>query len=64
MTPVLGIVNLNGTIFYTSAQSDWPTLFAKKFSLSLSYLVPEILGPKFGIFFTKIYYLTDFLDFV
>ncbi len=40
------------SIFYTSTQSDWPPLSAeKKIGLSLSHLVPEILGPKFGLIF-------------
>ncbi len=39
--------------------------FCRKNGLSLLHLVPEILGPKVGlIFFTKMYYLTDFKHFV
>ncbi len=51
MTPVLGISDPIGSLLYTSAQSDWPPLSAEKIGLSLSHLVPEILGPKFGLIF-------------
>ncbi len=51
MTPLLGIFNPIGSLFYTSAQSDWPPLSAEKIGLSLSHLVPEILGHKFGLIF-------------
>ncbi len=48
MTPVFGIFNPIGSLFYTSSRSDWPPFSAEKIGLSLSHLVPEILGPKFG----------------
>ncbi len=51
MTPVFGISNPIGSLFYTSPQSDWPPLSAEKNSLSLSHLAAEILGPKFGLIF-------------
>ncbi len=35
-----------------------------KISLSLSHVVPEILGPKVGLFLTKMYYLAVFKHFV
>ncbi len=38
-------------LFYTSTQSDWPPFSSEKNGLSLSHLVPEILGPKVGIIF-------------
>ncbi len=47
-----------------STQYDWHPLSIEKISLSLSHLVPEILRPKVGLFFTKMYYLTDFKHFV
>ncbi len=51
MTPIFGIFNLIGSLFYTSTQSNWLPLSAEKISLSLSHLVPEILGRKFGKMF-------------
>ncbi len=51
MAPVLGIFNLIGSLFYTPTQFDWPPLSAEKFGLSLSHLVPEILGPKVSLIF-------------
>ncbi len=63
MTPIMGIINPSRFLFYTSTQSNWPPLSAEKITLSLSHLVPEILGPKIS-FFTKMYYLTDFKHFV
>ncbi len=36
----------------------------KEIGLSLSHLGAEILGPKFGLIFTKMYYLTDLKHFV
>ncbi len=63
MTPVLGIYYLIESPFCTTAQSDWPPLYVEKISLSLSHLVPEILGPNVALIFTKIYYLTDFKHF-
>ncbi len=41
----------NGALFYTSAQSNWLPLSADKIGLSLSHLVPEILGPTVGQIF-------------
>ncbi len=41
-----------------------PLFLQEKIGLSLSHLVPEILGPKVGVFFTKMYYSTDFKHFV
>ncbi len=64
MTPVFEIFDLIGSIFYTSTQSDWPPFSAEKIGLSLSHLVPEILGPKIGGIFSKMYYLTDLKHFV
>ncbi len=49
--PVFGIINPIGSIFYTSTQSDWPPFSAEKIGLSLSHLVPEILGAKVGVIF-------------
>ncbi len=51
MTPIFVIFNPNRSLFYTSSQSDWPPLSVEKIGLSLSHLVPEILGPKFGLIF-------------
>ncbi len=51
MPPVLGIVNLIGSLFYTSTQSDRPPLSVEKSPLSLSHLVPEILGSKVSLIF-------------
>ncbi len=57
-TTVFEIFNPNGAIFYASPRSDWPSLSAEKTGLSLSYLVPEILGPKVGLIVCQnIYYL-------
>ncbi len=61
---VFVIFNLNGSLFYTLTPSKWPPLSAEKLCLSLSHLVPEILGPKVGPIITKMYYLTDFKHFV
>ncbi len=38
--------------------------FCRKIGLFVSYLVTMILGPTHGIFFTKMYYLTDLRHFV
>ncbi len=51
MTPIFGIFNPTGFLFYTSTQSDWPLFLQKIISLSLSHLVPQILGPKYGLMF-------------
>ncbi len=39
------------SLLNTSTQSDGPTLSAEKICLSISHLVPEILGPKVGLIF-------------
>ncbi len=49
MTPVFEIFDPIGSLCYTSSQSDWPLLSAEKNGLSLSHLVPEMFGPKFGL---------------
>ncbi len=52
--------------FHTLTWSDWHPLSEENITLSLSYLVPEILVCKFGLIFQQMYYLTDFnfpLDF-
>ncbi len=67
MTPFFfKIFNLIGSLFYTSTQSDWSSISVEKIGLSLdlSQLVPDILGPKVGLIFTKMYYLTDLKHFV
>ncbi len=38
--------------------------FCRKISVCLSHLVPEILGPKAGLIFTKMYYLIVFRHFI
>ncbi len=63
-TPVFGIFHLIGSLFYTPTQFDWPLLSAEKIGLSLSHIVPEILGLKVGLIFPKMYYLTDFKHFI
>ncbi len=61
MTPVFWIFNPIGSLFYTAAQSDWPSRFAEKIGLSLSHLVPDLLGPKVvlhfhqNVFFNRCY---------
>ncbi len=52
--------NLIESLFYTSTQSDRPPLSAEKIGLSLSYLVPEILGPKVGLIFHQNVFLNRF----
>ncbi len=64
MTHVLGICNLNASLFYNATHFDWPPLSAEKISLYLSHLVPEIIRPKVDLFFTKMYYLRDCKHFV
>ncbi len=49
MTPIFEICDPIGSPFYTSTQSDGPLRSAESIGLSLSHLVPEILGPKFGL---------------
>ncbi len=59
-TPVFGIFN---PILYIIMISFIDTLFLhKKIGLSLSHLVPEILGPKVGQLFHQ--NVTDFKHFV
>ncbi len=64
MTTVFDIFDPTGSIFYTSTQSYWPSVSAEKNSLSLSHLVPEILGPKFGVIFHRIVLFNSFKHFV
>ncbi len=49
--PIFEIFYLIGPLLYASSQSDWPPLSTEKIGLSLSHLVPEILGPKVGLIF-------------
>ncbi len=51
MTPVLKMLDPIGSLFYASSRSYWPPLFTEKIGLSLSHLVPEIPGPRVGLFF-------------
>ncbi len=60
MTPILGISNLIGSLFMFCYDPIDP-LFLQK---NLVCLYPEILGPKVGLFFTKMYHLTNFNHFV
>ncbi len=53
-----------GPHFITQHNLIDPPLSAEKIGLSLSLLVPEILGLKLVYFITKTYYLTDFKHFV
>ncbi len=62
--PCFGVFNPMGSLFYTSALSDWPPLSAEKIGWSPSHLVPEILGHKIDLCFIKMYYLTDLKYFV
>ncbi len=48
MTPISEIFE---SLFYASSRFDCPPLYAEKIGLSLSHLVPEILGPKVGLSF-------------
>ncbi len=50
MTPVFQIFDPIGSILYLNTIRLTP-FSAEKISLSLSHLVPEILGPKVGIIF-------------
>ncbi len=63
-TPMFEMFDPIGSLFYAPTWSDCPPLSAGKISLSLSHLVPEILGPKFGLMFHQMYYLTLFKHFV
>ncbi len=63
-TPMFEMFDPIGSLFYAPTWSDCPPLSAGKVSLSLSHLVPEILGPKFGLMFHQMYYLTLFKHFV
>ncbi len=49
MTPIFDIFYPIGFLFYAFSQSYWLPLCAGKISLSLSYLVSEILGPIVGL---------------
>ncbi len=49
--PRFGDFQSIGSLFYNSTESDWPPLSAEKIGLSLSHLVPEILGPKVGLIY-------------
>ncbi len=40
-----------GSLFYATSQFDQPLLSTDKIGLSISHLVPEILGPKVGLMF-------------
>ncbi len=42
-----------GSQFHAPSRSDWPSLSAEKIGLSLSHLVSEIFGPKFGLIFQQ-----------
>ncbi len=60
MAQVFWIFNLIGSPYFMPQHNPIDPLFLQtKIGLSLSHLVPEILGPKVGIIFTKMYYLTD-----
>ncbi len=50
MTPILGVFNLN---FICQQHPIDPLFLFSKIGLSVSHLVPEILGPKFGLIFHK-----------
>ncbi len=54
MTPVLGIFSPIGSLFIPQHNPIDPLFLQKKIGLSLSHLVPEILGPKVGLFFHQI----------
>ncbi len=52
MTPILGIFNLIGSLFFIPQHNPIDPLFLqKKIGLSLSHLVPEILGPKVSLIY-------------
>ncbi len=51
MTPVFEIFDLIGSLFHASHDVIGPLFLQKKISLSLSYLVPEILGLNVGLIF-------------
>ncbi len=64
-TPLLGIFNLIGSLCCASSWSDWPplkSLSAEKIGLSLSHLVPEILGPKVALIFYQNVLFSIFLS--
>ncbi len=50
--------------FLCPTRSYWPPLSAEKIGLSLSHLVPDIIWPKVGLFFTNICHLTLLKQFV
>ncbi len=57
--PRFSICNLIGSLLYSVNPID--LLFLQtKINLSLSHLVPEILGLKVGLIFHQMYYLTYF----
>ncbi len=53
--PHFWIFNPIGSLFYTSTLSDWPPLSAEEIGVSLSHLVPEILGPKVGLIYRSLF---------
>ncbi len=63
MTSILVIFNPIGSLSYTATRSDGPPLSAEKISLSLSHLVPEILGPKIVLFFHQNVLFNRFKEF-
>ncbi len=64
MIPNFVIFNPIGPYFMPYHDPTDPIFLQKKISLSLSHVVPEILGPKVGLIVTKMYYLTVFKHFV
>ncbi len=65
MTPLFWGFSIRlGPYFIPQNNPIDPIFLQKKIDLFLSHLVPEILGPKVGPFFTKMYYLIDFKHFV
>ncbi len=53
MTPILGIFNPIGSLFYMSTQFESLSLSAETIRLSLSHIVLKILGPKVGLGFCQ-----------
>ncbi len=49
MTPIFEGFNPFESLIYASARFDWPPPSPEYISLSLSQLVPEILGPNVGL---------------
>ncbi len=62
MTQMFEIFHLTPLFMHHHDLSD-PLFLQKKISLSLSHLVSDILGPKVGLMFIKMYYLTIFMHF-